>query len=253
MSLLARSVATLEGIALTADPNYQMVAQVSRPVLPASAYVPCTTLSAPRHRRVDASTFAAHRAHLLSVWKPCCAALTPTWCPCVVLAPCLLPCRYAQAYPFVARKVLRDDGSGTAALLRDLVYDEQGRLRPGRLSALLQAALGYVSEQTEGFVDFDSVPAEGASVSEVLAFVLSPEARELRPLLVGWLSGAADLLLRDRSRKAAAALPGLLTPRLPFAALLGLPSLPSPPPPPVFIPGESQGHLHAGCKATAES
>lgn len=28
MSLLARSVATLEGIALTADPGYQMVAQV---------------------------------------------------------------------------------------------------------------------------------------------------------------------------------------------------------------------------------
>jgi hypothetical protein len=30
MSLLARSVATLEGIALTADPNYQMVAQVRK-------------------------------------------------------------------------------------------------------------------------------------------------------------------------------------------------------------------------------
>jgi hypothetical protein len=145
----------------------------------------------------------------------------------------------AQAYPFVARKVLRDDGSGTAALLRDLVYDEQGRLRPGRLSALLQAALGYVSEQTEGFVDFDSVPAEGASVGEVLAFVLGPEARELRPLLIGWLAGAADLVVRDRARKAVAALPGLVTPRLPFAALLGLPSLPSPPPPPVFVPGAS--------------
>lgn len=46
-----------------------------------------------------------------------------------------------QAYPFVARKVLRDDGSGTAALLRDLVYDENGSLRPGRLSALLQVRL----------------------------------------------------------------------------------------------------------------
>ncbi len=103
-----------------------------------------------------------------------------------------------QAYPFVARKVLRDDGSGTAALLRDLVYDEGGRLRPGRLSALLQAALGYVSEQTEGFVDFDAVPAEGASASEILAFVLGPEAKELRPLLIGWLAGAADLVLRDR-------------------------------------------------------
>jgi hypothetical protein len=187
--------------------------------------------------------------------------------------------------------VLRDDGSGTGGLLRDLVYDEQGRLRPGRLSALLQvrtdgsvacacradtrvlqhaqqaclrtrcpdtnthrthmhthththpqrahaqAALGYVSEQTDGFIDFDAVPAEGASAGEVITFLLGPEARDLRPLLAGWLAGAADLLLRDRSRKAAAALPGLLTPRLPFAALLGLPSLPSPPPPPFFVPG----------------
>lgn len=31
MSLLARSVATLEGIALVGDPNYQMVAQVRAP------------------------------------------------------------------------------------------------------------------------------------------------------------------------------------------------------------------------------
>jgi hypothetical protein len=55
-----------------------------------------------------------------------------------------LPCviTHVQAYPFVARKVLRDDGSGTAALLRDLVYDEQGKLRPGRLSALLQVRWG---------------------------------------------------------------------------------------------------------------
>eukprot|EP00879_Flechtneria_rotunda_P007223 GHRR01007579.1.p1 GENE.GHRR01007579.1~~GHRR01007579.1.p1 ORF type:complete len:633 (+),score=243.40 GHRR01007579.1:333-2231(+) len=175
MSLLARSVATLEGIALTADPNYQMV---------------------------------------------------------------------AQAYPFVARKVLRDDSSGTAALLRDLVYDGQGRVRPGRLSALLQAALGHVSEQLEGFVDFDAVPQEGASAGEILQFVLSPEARELRPLLVNWLAGAADLVLRDRARKAAAALPGLLTPRLPFAALLRLPQLPSPPPPPVLIPGRGMMSLN---------
>lgn len=38
--------------------------------------------------------------------------------------------------------MLRDDGSGTAALLRDLVYDENGSLRPGRLSALLQVSWG---------------------------------------------------------------------------------------------------------------
>lgn len=40
-----------------------------------------------------------------------------------------------------------------------------------------------------------------------------------------------------RARKAAAALPGLLTPRLPLAGLLRLPSLPGLPPPPVLVPG----------------
>lgn len=47
------------------------------------------------------------------------------------------------------------------------------------------------------------------------------------------LSNGVDLFLRDRFRKAYAALPSLLAPpRLPF-----LPALPSPPLPPVFVPG----------------
>lgn len=172
MSLLARSVATLEGIALVGDPNYQMV---------------------------------------------------------------------AQAYPFVARKVLRNsDGSNTGALLRDLVYDEQGNVRPGRLGALLQAALGYVAEEAEGFVDFDAVPEEGASVGEVLGFLLSPEAQDLRPLLISWLTAGLDFFLRDRVRKAVAAIPSL-APRLPF-----LGALPQPPPPPLYIPGVGFRGLQEG-------
>ena len=95
MSLLARSVATLEGIALAGDPDYQMV---------------------------------------------------------------------AQAYPFVVRKILRNDSSGAGSLLRDILYDSEGNVKPTRMSALLNAALGYVSDQTDGFVDFDSVPDDGASV-----------------------------------------------------------------------------------------
>ncbi|PNW83358.1 hypothetical protein CHLRE_05g246552v5 [Chlamydomonas reinhardtii] len=147
MSLLARSVATLEGIALAGDPQYAMV---------------------------------------------------------------------AQAYPFVARKVLRNDSSSASALLRDLLLirdaagagggaadAEGGRpLAARRLAALLNAALGYVADSSGGFVDFDALPDEGASVQEIASFLLSPEARELRPLLVGWVSGGLDLLLRDRLRKA---------------------------------------------------
>ncbi|KAG2496070.1 hypothetical protein HYH03_005989 [Edaphochlamys debaryana] len=176
MSLLARSVATLEGIALVGDPQYAMV---------------------------------------------------------------------AQAYPFVARKVLRNDSSSASALLRDLllIRDAAGataedgtqggqQLAARRLAALLNAALGYVADSAGGFVDFDALPDEGASVQELAAFLLSPEARELRPLLVGWVSSGLDLLARDRSRKAFTLLSAQLTPRLPFFG-----SLPAPPPPPLWLPG----------------
>ncbi|PSC74696.1 alanine-glyoxylate transaminase [Micractinium conductrix] len=173
MSLLARSVATLEGIALVGDPNYQMV---------------------------------------------------------------------SQAYPFVVRKVLRNE-RGTAGLLREMLYDpESGGVRATRLPALLNAALGYVAEETSGFIDFDAVPAEGATLQELLAFLLSPEARDLRPVLLAELTNAADLLLRDRLRRAATAAATLGPRRLPLPLGLGglLPALPALSPallPPVPVPG----------------
>ncbi|GFR44520.1 hypothetical protein Agub_g5787, partial [Astrephomene gubernaculifera] len=188
MSLLARSVATLEGIALVGDPQYAMV---------------------------------------------------------------------AQAYPFVARKVLRNDSSSASALLRDLllIRDAAGagaggageasspQLASRRLAALLHAALGYTAASSQGFVDFDALPEEGASVQEMAAFLLSPEARELRPLLVGWLAGGLDLLLRDRLRKAAALAEAALTPRLPGLGLLGrlLPGLMGLPLPPLAPAAGVQG------------
>ena len=47
-------------------------------------------------------------------------------------------------------------------LLRDIVFDGNGKVKPARMSAILNAALGHMAEQTDGFVDFDAVPAEGA-------------------------------------------------------------------------------------------
>jgi len=71
---------------------------------------------------------------------------------------------HLQAYPFVVRKVLRNSTSGSALLLRDLMYDSNGNVKPTRLSALLNAALGYVADQTQGCIDFDAVPEDGASI-----------------------------------------------------------------------------------------
>lgn len=47
-------------------------------------------------------------------------------------------------------------------------------------------------------------------------FLLSPEARDLRPLLVSQLSTGLDLLLRDRVRKLYTVTLPSLVPRLPF-------------------------------------
>ena len=67
-----------------------------------------------------------------------------------------------------------------------------------------------------------------------MAFLLSPEARDLRPLLLAELVEGADLLARDRLRRAYSQLPALLTPRLPLLGPLPLPALPAPPLP---VPG----------------
>ena len=50
-------------------------------------------------------------------------------------------------------------------MARDGVDPAAGAVRPARLAALLNAALGFVAQgNAEGFVDLDALPAEGASV-----------------------------------------------------------------------------------------
>lgn len=70
--------------------------------------------------------------------------------------------------------VLRNSSSGSQMLLRDIVFDANGNVKPARMSAVLNAALGYVAEQTDGFVDFDAVPAEGAPLQ--VGPTISPDA-----------------------------------------------------------------------------
>lgn len=169
VSLLARSVATLEGIALQGDPGYQIV---------------------------------------------------------------------GQAYPFVVRKLLRNESRLSFSALREILYDpETQRLRPQRLSAMLQASLGMVAEadQRSGFIDFDAAPADGAPLSEVLGFLLSSQAANLRPLLNAELAYGLDLTLRRAGRRLRGAAGEALRPRVPFLGVR-LPAPPLPPPPPLPVP-----------------
>jgi aarF domain-containing kinase len=166
VSLLARSVATLEGVALQGDPGYQIV---------------------------------------------------------------------AQAYPFVVRKLLKNENRLSFSALRELLYDpETQRLRPQRLSTMLQASLGVVADSSNrsGFIDFDSAPKDGAPLSEVITFLLSPSARNLRPLLNAELAYGLDLALRRTARRVRSTVQDLLVPRIPFIGL----RLPAPPVLPLLVP-----------------
>lgn len=174
VSLLARSVATLEGVALQGDPGYQLV---------------------------------------------------------------------SQAYPFVVRKLLKNENRQSFSALRDLLYDpETRRLRPQRLSTMLQASLGVIAETEQaGFIDFDTVPESSAPLSEVMHFLLSDNAANLRPLLNAELSYGFDLYFRRAGRRARGNLQELMQPRLPVLGLR-LPTLPLPPLL-IPVPAEADGSL----------
>eukprot|EP00435_Cladocopium_sp_Y103_P016659 s60_g4.t1 len=166
VSLLARSVATLEGVALQGDPGYQIV---------------------------------------------------------------------AMAYPFVIRRLLKNDSRLSFSALRELLYDPHTRrMRPQRLATMLQASLGVVADadSREGFIDFDSVPKDSAPVSEVVKFLLSPNASKLRPLLNAELAYGLDLVLRRTARRARSTLRDVLAPRVPLVGI----RLPQPPLPPLLLP-----------------
>ena len=164
MSLLARSVATLEGIALAGDPDYQMVAQVGAGVGGSGAE---EGRGAARLEGImmDGCSPAMHCTEVGFAPQRCHDGAHGSCTTKVVsLAQHAAHVPAMQAYPFVVRKILRNDSSGAGSLLRDILYDPDGNVKPTRMSALLNAALGYVSDKKDGFVDFDAVPDEGASV-----------------------------------------------------------------------------------------
>ncbi len=136
-----------------------------------------------------------------------------------------------EAYPFVARKLLKEDRPVIQQALQQLLYSEGSGegLQAARLSVLLNSALGVVKRSDEAaFVDLDTVPENAVSWQQSLAFLLRPEAASLRSLLVTEAVVAGDVLARQAARKFfqryLQALPRLL-PFLPETQSLRLPFL----------------------------
>merc|ERR1719163_401744 len=83
------------------------------------------------------------------------------------------------AYPFVARKLMKEDAPALQKALSEILYGKDGRIKLRRLPALLSSAMGAVPN-TGAFVDLDALPEDGLPLREGLQYVLSPDAQSQR-------------------------------------------------------------------------
>jgi len=129
-----------------------------------------------------------------------------------------------ESYPFIARKLLREDRPEIQRALVEVLFNdnssssegESGGLKFTRLLAILNNAAGSVGKQNGGvFVDLDAIPDDGLSFSEGLRFLLSDQAESLRSLLESEIDNIIDIVLRQILRKGASEVVVALTPPRP--------------------------------------
>jgi aarF domain-containing kinase len=146
-----------------------------------------------------------------------------------------------EAYPFVARKLLKEDRPAAQKALQEVLYastQSGGSILQGkRLAVMLNSAMGVVARESgEGvFVDLDTIPEDSISLTDGLRYLLSPRASSLRKILEKEAVGAGDVLLRQAARKSGGRLFASLprAPKLPFelpffGALLDPENIPGP-------------------------
>lgn len=111
-----------------------------------------------------------------------------------------------QSYPFIARKLMREDRPEVQQALQEVLYSgsstDGGAIKFNRLVALLNNAAGAVATQDgAAFVDLDTVPDDGLSFEEGFKFLLSDKAESLRKLLEPEVDTIFDLLSRQVVRQ----------------------------------------------------
>jgi len=130
-----------------------------------------------------------------------------------------------EAYPFIARKLLREDRPEIQQALQQVLFSGDGGrdLKFSRLIALLNNAAGaVVTKEGASFVDLDGVPEDGLSFADGLKFLLSDKAVSLRSLLESEVDSITDILSRQIIRKAVSeAVVALTPPRPPSIPFLG--------------------------------
>jgi hypothetical protein len=133
-----------------------------------------------------------------------------------------------ESYPFIARKLLREDRPQIQRALQEVLFSStegnQGKeLKLSRLLALLNNAAGTVATKIgAAFVDLDAVPKDGIGFAFGLKFLLSDNAESLRNLLEKEMDNIVDILSRQVIRRSfTEALVTFTPPRPPSIPFLG--------------------------------
>ncbi|GMH41398.1 hypothetical protein BSKO_09308 [Bryopsis sp. KO-2023] len=105
-----------------------------------------------------------------------------------------------ESYPYIARRLLRDNKASMNLALTEILYSKDGKFRPQRLSVLLNSALDNAANSS-AFVDFDSMPEDSASLERIIELLLSEDGAGVRQTLIQELSMALDLVLRQAGRR----------------------------------------------------
>jgi len=157
-----------------------------------------------------------------------------------------------ESYPFIARKLMREDRPEIQSALQEVLYTSGGGsakqgLKLSRLLALLNNAAGQVAtKEGAAFVDLDAVPEDGISFKDGLKFLLSDSAESLRAVLEPEVDGIVDILTRQIVRQGVSeAIIAITPPKPPTLPFVG-DFLPNPPnaetiPLPILLPGARDG------------
>jgi aarF domain-containing kinase len=129
-----------------------------------------------------------------------------------------------EAYPFVARKLLKEDRPAIQKALQQMLYvtsnGNEGQnpngdqianvrlLQGNRLSILINSALsssiragGSDNQTSSSFIDLDALSEKEIPWARSFQFLLSPQATSLRKLLLPELISTSDILVRQIIRK----------------------------------------------------
>ncbi len=116
----------------------------------------------------------------------------------------LLHLNPAPPYLYFSSYFYDQDRPEIQKALQDVLYNSNSgdKTIGTRLSVLLNSALGVVNRDSGAFIDFDSMPQGGISLTEALSYLASDRAGSIRTLLQKEFVTAGDILLRQATRKA---------------------------------------------------